>query len=311
MGQVDVSAGVLIAPDGKVLFGQRPAAKVYAGYWEFPGGKVEPGETTRQALDRELREELDIEVVHAYPWLTQTFSYPHASVRLQFFRVTEWKGDPVAKEHQALAWQQPEASTLEPMLPANSPILRALALPAEYAVTGVAELGETEYLRVLDARLESGLRLIQLRERSLSRQDIVRIGTETVRRAHRVGARVLVNSDETAAQMIGADGVHLTAARMLTAGARPGFNWVGASCHNADELQRAARLGIDFVTLGTVAETPSHPGGPVLGWQQFAALTAGTGVPVYAIGGLSRDHLEAAWTHGAHGIAMLRGAWVV
>lgn len=306
---VDVAAGILTRADGQVLLGQRPRSKVYAGYWEFPGGKVEAGETTYDALVRELREELGIEVHGAYPWLTQTFTYPHATVRLRFYRVTGWTGEARAKEHMALAWADPHRIDLAPMLPANSPILRALTLPSEYAISQVAALGEPEFLRRLDEALARGLKLLQLRERQLARSDLVQLGREVVGRAHRAGARVLVSADEAVAATIGADGVHLTAAQLLHAGHRPAGGLAAASCHNANELQRAARLGLDFAVLGAVLPTLSHPGQPAIGWPAFEALVDESSLPVYAIGGLTLADLPAAWSHGAHGVAMIRGAW--
>ena len=90
-----------------MLLAQRPAGKAYAGYWEFPGGKLEPGETPRAALDRELAEELGLAVRRAAPWLVQHFRYPHAHVELHFFRVFEWDGEPVGHDGQAFAWQTP------------------------------------------------------------------------------------------------------------------------------------------------------------------------------------------------------------
>ena len=89
---VDVSAGVLLRPDGCYLLGQRAQDTVYAGYWEFPGGKVEPGETPAQALCRELDEELGIRVTHLRPWLRREHVYEHAHVRLHFFEVAGWEG---------------------------------------------------------------------------------------------------------------------------------------------------------------------------------------------------------------------------
>jgi 8-oxo-dGTP diphosphatase len=104
---VDVAVAVLIRPDGAALLARRPESKVYSGYWEFPGGKVEPGEPVSDALRREIREELGVEIERAYPWITRVFVYPHATVRLHFHRVTAWRGEPRALEHQAIAWQQP------------------------------------------------------------------------------------------------------------------------------------------------------------------------------------------------------------
>ena len=107
--RVEVAAAVITGPDGRFLLGQRPAGKVYAGYWEFPGGKIEPGEAPLAALKRELHEELGIEVELAYPWLTRDYDYAHAAVRLRFFRVVRWSGSLHGRENQRFAWQLPDA----------------------------------------------------------------------------------------------------------------------------------------------------------------------------------------------------------
>ena len=132
-----VAVGILRRPDGRVLFAQRPPGKVYAGYWEFPGGKIEPGESSLGALKRELDEELGIRVTRATEWLAQRHVYPHAHVELRFFLISEWEGEPDSREGQAFAWQMPGAYTVAPMLPAllteDSRVLKgllALAPPA-------------------------------------------------------------------------------------------------------------------------------------------------------------------------------------
>ena len=111
---IDVAVAILIRADGRVLLAQRPAGKVYGGWWEFPGGKIEPGEGTAHALARELHEELGVEVERAYPWITRFFAYPHATVRLHFFRVLAWRGEPHGREGQAFAWQDLQALTVGP-----------------------------------------------------------------------------------------------------------------------------------------------------------------------------------------------------
>ncbi|MEO7132651.1 MAG: NUDIX domain-containing protein [Vicinamibacterales bacterium] len=113
-----VAVGILQRADGQVLFAQRPAGKAYAGYWEFPGGKIEPGESAHAALARELDEELRVRVTAATPWITQRHVYPHAHVELRFFRVTAWDGDIHPQEEQQVAWQVPGDYTVAPMLPA-------------------------------------------------------------------------------------------------------------------------------------------------------------------------------------------------
>ena len=113
-----VAVGILRRRDGQVLFAQRPAGKPYAGYWEFPGGKVEAGESAFAALGRELREELGIVVTQAKEWIKQRYDYPHAWVELQFFVVNAWDGDIDPQEGQQVAWQTPGRYTVSPMLPA-------------------------------------------------------------------------------------------------------------------------------------------------------------------------------------------------
>lgn len=306
---VEVSAAVLQRNDGSFLLAQRPADKIWAGYWEFPGGKVEPGETAHHALVRELREELGVNVVTAYPWLTRVFTYPHATVRLSFFRVTEWTGDLHPHEGQQFSWQHPGEVAVAPMLPANAPILRALELPSLYAISNAAELGAEVFLARLQASLDKGLRLVQLREKDLSRDELCSLAQRTVALAHARGASVLLNGDVELAQEVGADGVHLTSAQLCELAVRPALAWCGASCHTTEDLRRAEALGCDFAVLSPVLPTQSHPGVAHLGWDRFAALASGSSIPVYALGGLSQDDMPTAWRHGAHGIALLRQAW--
>jgi 8-oxo-dGTP diphosphatase len=309
MRRIEVAAAVIFRADGRFLLAQRPPGKVYAGYWEFPGGKIEDGETAESALRRELREELGIEVRRAYPWITRDYDYPHAAVRLRFFRVVEWCGELHGKEAQQFTWEAAHAPTVTPMLPANGPVLRSLALPEVYGISNAAELGRDEFLRRLDRALAAGLRLVQIREKELPRDELGALTAAAVRLARRHGARVLVNDDADLARECGADGVHLPSARLMGLRARPDFDLVGASCHDAPQLEQAVKAGADFVVLGPVKPTLSHPGGATLGWERFAALIADYPLPVYALGGMEPADREPAWRAGAHGIAMMRGAW--
>lgn len=295
--------------DGSFLLAQRPPGKIWSGYWEFPGGKVEPGETAHHALVRELREELGIEVETAYPWITRIFTYPHATVQLDFFRVTSWRGELHPHEGQQFVWQQPAEILVDPVLPANKPILRALELPVLYAISNVAELGVDEFMRRLDVALQQGLRLVQLREKEMSRDEFRVLARRVVALAHAHGAKVMLNGDVELAQETGADGVQLTGRQLEELRERPVLDWCAASCHSAEELRRAEKLGCDFVMLSPVLPTKSHPGAPHLGWESFAAIAAGASLPVYALGGLMHADMETAWQHGAHGIALLRQAW--
>ncbi len=305
---IAVAVGVLLRKS-RFLMASRPADKVYAGHWEFPGGKVEIGETPHAALVRELAEELGVDVVRADPWLVREHAYPHARVRLHFFRVTAWQGEPRPHEGQRLQWLVPGGSRPEPMLAANVPVLRALSLPAVYAITEAETLGVDAFLAHLDAALEQGLRLIQVRDKTLPCADRRELACEVVKRAHARGARVLVNGSVEMCRQAGADGVHVDSAGLTRLAARPSVNWLGASCHNPEELRLAAARGADLVVLSPVLPTASHPGEPTLGWQTFSAWAQTCPIPVYALGGMNAAMLDEARRYGAHGIAMLRGAW--
>ena len=305
----EVVAAVLTQPDGRVLLARRPPGKPYAGHWEFPGGKVEPGESLEAALARELREELGIELVRVCRWITRVFEYPHATVRLNFFRVFEWLGTPHPHEGQVFSWQRPDAAEVTPLLPANFPILKALSLPPLLGISHAESLGVDSFLARLDVALAGGLRLIQLRDKSLPEDVRLGLARETVRRAHARGARVLVNGSLELARACGADGVHLDASAAARLAVRPACEWIGVSCHDAAELAHAATLEADFALLSPVLPTRSHPGAATLGWERFARLAAASPIPLYGLGGLSRDDVGLAQSHGAHGVALLRGAW--
>ncbi|MBD3810880.1 MAG: Nudix family hydrolase [Betaproteobacteria bacterium] len=305
----EVAAAVLTQPDGRVLLARRPSGKAYAGYWEFPGGKVEPGESLGAALARELHEELGIVVTRACRWITRVFEYPHATVRLNFFRVFEWQGTPHPHEGQVFSWQLPDAVEVTPLLPANFPIVKALSLPTVLGISHAESLGVDTFLARLDVALHNGLRLIQLRDKTLPEETRLQLACETVRRAHLQGARVLVNGPLELARAAGADGIHLDSSAAARLTARPDCEWVGVSCHDGAELVQAAALGADFALLSPVLPTLTHPGAATLGWDAFSTLAAASPIPVYGLGGLGRKDVALAQSHGAHGVALLRGAW--
>jgi len=292
---------------GEFLLAQRPKGKPYPGYWEFPGGKIEPGEDARAALERELEEELGIRVREATPWITRMYTYTHATVRLHFYRVTAWDGEPRPLEDQAIAWQRVGYPEVSPMLPANAPVLAALALPSVMVVSSAAETGLDEWIVQLSAAVQREPLLVQVREKPWDRQRMQHFLSRALARAEPFGGRVVVNSD--CGDYPQSTGVHLTSAALMALQARPLRALVGASCHDERELDHAATLGVDYVVVGPVKATPSHPQATPIGWARFASLVRDRPMPSYAIGGLTRGDLREARTHGAHGVALRSAAF--
>ncbi len=315
---IDVAVGVLLRPDGTVLLGNRPADKPWPGWWELPGGKLEPGESVLQALTRELKEEIGIIVTQATPWVTYVHAYPTTTVRLAFCRVTEWTGEPQSLEGQLLRWVPIDsAQDIPQLLPATYPPLRWLQLPTVYAISSAGSPEQfPQFLNRLDHGLAAGIKLFQWREPSWpggpAQADLHQALQSVLARCHAAGARILVNSIHPEAWWHEADGVHLRSQDAAQLNSRPTLaagKRVGVSTHNLPELEHARALDADFAVLGPVLPTASHPGHPGIGWDNFAQLNAQAGLPVFALGGQSAATLAHAQSVGGHGFAGIRG-WI-
>lgn len=321
--RVDVAVAILQRPDGSVLWCQRPEGKPYAGYWEFPGGKVEPGETVWQALVREIHEELAIEVHEGGPWMTIDHDYPHARVRLHLYRVWGFSGEPQSREGQAFCWDAllpDDRVRVSPILPATEPILPRLALPAFLVLSDIESQGLRAYCRKLvDFHQQHGAFLLQFRDSALSAREQARafewlLGLQTempMRLLVHAACEPLVDLVLTR-QLSHLVGLHLPE-RLLASDddryARQRWALQTASVHGHTAMQSAWARGADALVLGTVLPTPSHPADDhaCLGWAGFRQLAVQSPAPVYAIGGQHPGLLPEARKLGAHGLAFRRG----
>ncbi|WP_309544664.1 Nudix family hydrolase [Alkalilimnicola ehrlichii] len=282
-----VAVAAVFDAAGRVLLARRPKHVHQGDLWEFPGGKVEAGESVEAALARELWEEVHIRPLRSRPLIQIPFRYPDRYVLLDVWRVEAFAGEPEGREGQPLAWVEPDSLGAYRFPAANRPIVSAVQLPPVYAISGSVGTEVERFLTTLEQTLDSGVSLLQLRlglpEDSPAFAEIAK---RAIGRARSRGARVLLNAAPQRARQLGADGVHLSSARLRALGERPlpDAYWVAASCHCATELAQAARIGADFAVLSPVCETPSHPGARLLGWEGFRELTAEAALPVYALG---------------------------
>ena len=307
-----VVAAVLEDAGGRVLLAQRPPGKQHAGQWEFPGGKIEPGESAIDALRRELCEELGIEVEAAARFMSVRRQRAFGELVLEAWRVFAWRGDPFAHEHSALAWRSPADASSLALCEADVPIARAAALPGCYAITPEPGADPDTFLACIERGLQNGIRLLQWRAPSLDPFRYREIAVELLQLAHAHEARLLINADPFLALELGADGVHLNARRLQSTSALPQRSadfLVAASVHDAEELARAEQLGVDVVVISPVRPTASHPGRAAMGWPGFEVMRAQSDLPAYALGGLGAHDVDTARRRGALGVAGISAFW--
>jgi 8-oxo-dGTP diphosphatase len=306
-----VMAGLMIDGDGRVLLAERPAGKHLAGFWEFPGGKLEPGELPLEALTRELREELGIELQTAQPLIRVPWTYDDRHLVLDAWRVDAWLGAPQSLEGQALTWCAPDAIDPQSMTPADRPILQALRLPAMYAVTPAdLQLDQRDaWIARVDEKFGGGLRLLQLCLPHWPVESVRALARELQPAAQRHGAQLLLHGDIDGARQLGV-GVQLDIAQCAGLSERP-LPWrqlVGVTCRHACDLAAATRLSADFATLLLGGDgSGSSPFDAARAWANLQSLAETASLPVYVEHDISTLEPAQAKRCGAQGRVITLG----
>ncbi len=310
--ELHVGVAVIINPQGEVLISQRPDHVHQGGLWEFPGGKIEASETVQQAIHREIFEELDIHIESMQPLIRIHHRYPDKSVLLDVWRIESFSGEPRGCEGQPIEWLAMGQLSTRTFPAANQPIIKAMQLPREYLITPAPGDSIEIFLAQLEASLEAGIRLVQLRAKALSKDEYQNLAEKVVSICKRNQARILLNADPDIVQQLGADGVHLDSNRLMTCQKRPlpQEYLVAASCHTQNDLEKAEQINADFALLSPVLKTASHPDAEPLGWERFEDIVEHCAMPVYALGGMQRKLLNHAIRNGGQGIAAIRSLWV-
>lgn len=311
MKRVHVAAAVIRGTDGKVLIAKRADTQHQGGLWEFPGGKVEPGETVRDALARELHEELGIVVSAARPLIQIKHDYPDKQVLLDVWEVSSFTGEPHGAEGQPLAWVTSRALADYEFPAANQPIVAAARLPGEYLITPDG-LETPQMLQGILKAVAGGIKLVQLRAPNMYDPKYRDVAVDAVGLCAGKAQLMLKGSFEWLGDFPAA-GWHATSAQLRKHAANgrplPADRWLAASCHNAEELALAEQMGVDFVTLSPIQKTQTHPDAQPLGWEQASELIKGFSKPVFLLGGLGPAERERAWDIGAQGVAGIRAFW--
>jgi len=310
VSKIHVAVGVIRDKNSQYLISKRSKNLHQGGLWEFPGGKVEATETNYQALCRELHEELDINVLHAEPLIKITHSYPDKQVFLDVWLVDSFNGSVVSQQQQPIKWVSYNELSNYSFPEANKAILTCLTLPSYYAITGGFETKD-EYLIHLTRCLDSNIKLIQLRCKKSTKEQLLDLANASIRLCRQYGAKLIINYSIDILGECDADGVHLNSKRLMSYKSRPisADKLLVASVHNQNELSHAIDLKVDFVVVSPVLETKSHPAATVLDWNGLGALVNQSNIPIFALGGMKKALLKKAKQYGAVGIAGISEFW--
>ncbi|MEA1990050.1 MAG: Nudix family hydrolase [Pseudomonadota bacterium] len=307
---IDIAIGVL-QKETRICLSLRQQHQSHANHWEFPGGKIEQGETPIEALKREFLEELAVETHNWQPLIVIPWDYEKVSVRLHVYTTDEYASEPIGNEGQLVKWFD-IADLHELTFPAaNKGVLMALQLADKYMITGKF-CGKADALQKLSSALESGVELCQLRAKDLESNEFSDIAEAAISLCHTKKAKILLNGKvNLLAEFPEADGIQLASNLMYDFKTRPiaKNKLLGVSTHTDEDIKQALKIDADFILLSPVKETSSHPGVAGIGWKTFADNVESITVPVYALGGMQEEDVEMAKLQGGHGVAAISGFW--
>ncbi len=303
----------VIVRDRQVLVAWRDRRLHQGGRWEFPGGKVEPGETPRQALQRELQEELGAAGTVGEPLIRFRHDYGDRVLLLDAYRAQIDRLESFAKHHRVIRWRSIQDLCAEEFPPANRSILNALRLPEFYAITppelpSSARFADGRFEAWFGRLSETGVRLALFRAKGIAADAYRRLARRAVECAGKAGLELLLHDLPESVESLGAAGVHLSQSGFSRWGSRKrtgsSRSWFAVSCHDLGELHAAEEAGADFCVLGPVRSTPDHACS--LGAAAFEQLVDQARIPVYALGGMRREDLAWVRGFGTQGVAGIR-----
>ncbi len=306
--RMHVVVGILYDVSGdKVLITKRKEKQFLAGYWEFPGGKVENDEKPFTALRREFYEELGINLKSAKRLMRISHDYTEKKVLLDVWEIDEWQGDPISREDQEIMWSDKNNLFKYKFPEANKHIIKNIQLPNIYGISEKYYKDFSHLFSIVKNYFNSGLKIFQLRlqldANNISKKNI----EELYKESKKNNSILILNGIASDVEQYTIDGIHLKSKELLKYDSRPvSENYIlGASCHNEVELKQAKKLCVDYAFISPVFATKSHPKKSPLGWSNFHQLAKQANFPVYALGGMSIVDLKNAKENGAFGVAMM------
>lgn len=299
-----------IKKEGKILLARRPSSSHQGDKWEFPGGKVEDGETAKQALVRELQEELNITALSHRRLITIRHRYPDQNIKLDVWLVDDFRGEAEGMEGQLVIWVREQDLENYEFPEANTPVLSALTLPESCAITPASLTVDEAVMSRVNNRINQHP-MVLLRAPMLARGQYREVAENYAEITRNSMTKLLLNSDAESVYQLDAAGLHYSSRRLMNASARPigTDKYFSADCHNSKELEQAKKLDADFIFISPVEACSYQPQRETMKWAGFSMLCDRFNRPVYAMGGLAEKDLSTAWKYGAQGVAGISHFW--
>lgn len=306
-----VVIGIIQNSNCHVLVSKRKAESHLGDLLEFPGGKVNKNESPIEALQREVKEELNIDALECAPLIQIPYSYPDRKILLDVYLVKKFTGKVVANEGQELYWQSIDILEKDNFPAANHGVFQALKLPNLIFVTPDCSQDENFLKKFEEITNRPTINVIQLRAHSLNDQEYYSLAQKCVDLCSKRNIKLILNRNEHFVHETKADGMHLTSKKLRSLKKRPlTTNYLlGASCHNLKEIEYANRLKLDYIFIGPILDKHQIKECKKLEWDGFAKLSKHSQIPVYAIGGLSNADIETSIHLGGQGVAAIRSVW--
>lgn len=307
-----VLIGIVLSRDRqRVLIARRPDDVHQGGRWEFPGGKQREGESAENALARELKEEMNIDVLTSRRIRRFNYDYPDCNLTIDARVIEEWSGNIKSGENREMEWIEVAELGNVDFPSANPEIIRAFQLPEIYFITPDLDHYDHTFIDRIENLVKKGVQLLRFRSTNLGGEKRFDYAKKVLKLCKKHGCRFIYDGSPEEVEGLGADGLHMNSRWLLKTGERPLCRdlYVAASCHNDVDIRRASAIDADFCVLAPVKYTTSHNDSRPLGWKEFSRLAKLSDIPVYALGGMRTEDLPEARLHQAHGLAMISGLW--
>lgn len=302
MKTIKAVVGVLRNKNQEILIAQRQKTQFMGGFWELPGGKIEADESPEQAISRELKEELGVQVKQVTLHQTMVHHYKDRTVQLNIYNINQYQNIPAGIEGQAISWVKVEALSNYQLLPTMNAFIHSIILPDKYWITPENNHQSDEWMTKFEQKLTQHITLIQLRSKVMLDSLFV---AKLYNKCKQHNVKLLLNTINKSFKETYCDGWHLTTHEMLELTTRPcpKNKLLSISTHSLNEALNAQTIGADFIVISPVQPTQTHPNTTPIGWDTAKEVVDKLNIPVYFLGGMSEQDLNKTLKLGAHGIA--------